>query len=295
MNSNVNKATLLSVCVLLIAMVSIQSGAALAKTLFPLLGAQGVTALRVSIGTILLFAFLRPWRHRKKWQLSKSAILSLFFYGLTLGVMNLTFYLAIERIPIGIAVALEFSGPLVLATLASRRVTDFVWIGLAIIGLYFLLPINQSVNNIDPVGAMYALIAGVCWALYIVFGKRAGAVFGTQGVAFGALISTIFILPIGYAHAGMTLFSPSILPFALGVALLSTAIPYSLEMVALTRLPTKTFGTLMSLEPAVGALCGLLFLNEVLTLMQWLALLAIITASIGATLTIRGKSQVESV
>lgn len=295
MSSNVNKATLLSVFVLIIAMMSIQSGAALAKTLFPMLGAQGVTALRVSIGMILLFLFLRPWQYRKKWQITRYSLTSLFFYGLTLGMMNLTFYLAIERIPIGIAVALEFTGPLALATLASRRIADFVWIALAMVGLYFLLPISQSVNDIDPIGAMYALIAGVCWALYIVFGKKAGAVFGTQAVAFGALISTIFLLPVGYAHAGTALFSPSILPFALGVALLSTAIPYSLEMVALTRLPTKTFGTLMSLEPAMGALCGLIFLGEMLTFMQWLALFAIITASIGATLTIKAKSQVESV
>lgn len=295
MSSNVNKATLLSVFVLIIAMMSIQSGAALAKTLFPMLGAQGVTALRVSIGMILLFLFLRPWQYRRKWQITRYSLTSLFFYGLTLGMMNLTFYLAIERIPIGIAVALEFTGPLALATLASRRIADFVWIALAMVGLYFLLPISQSVNDIDPIGAMYALIAGVCWALYIVFGKKAGAVFGTQAVAFGALISTIFLLPVGYAHAGTALFSPSILPFALGVALLSTAIPYSLEMVALTRLPTKTFGTLMSLEPAMGALCGLIFLGEMLTFMQWLALFAIITASIGATLTIKAKSQVESV
>lgn len=295
MSSLVNKAALLSVGVLLIAMMSIQSGAALAKTLFPVLGAQGVTALRVGFGMILLFLFLQPWRHRKKWHITKHSLASLFFYGLTLGMMNLTFYLAIERIPLGIAVALEFTGPLVLATLASRRIADFVWIGLAIVGLYFLLPISQSVNNVDPIGAMYALIAGVCWALYIIFGKKAGAEFGTQAVAFGALISTLFLMPIGYAHVGTALFSPAILPFAIGVALLSTAIPYSLEMVALTRLPTKTFGTLMSLEPAMGALCGLIFLGEMLTIMQWLALFAIITASIGATLTIKTKSQVESV
>lgn len=293
--TNNNKATLLSVVVLVIAMTSIQSGASLAKTLFPMVGAEGVTALRVGIGTILLTLFLRPWRHKHKWRLDRASVTALICYGVFLGTMNLLFYMAVERIPLGIAVALEFTGPLALATLASRRPSDFIWIMLAIVGLYFLLPINKSVDNVDTVGALYALGAGVCWALYIVYGKKAGAIFSTQAVALGSIISSIFIIPIGFAHAGAMLLSPAILPIALGVALLSTAIPYSLEMVALTRLPTKTFGTLMSLEPAIGALCGMIFLNEMLTLTQWLALSAIIVASIGATLTIRSRGQVESI
>lgn len=290
-----NKAALLSVLLLVIAMLSIQSGASLAKSLFPMIGAQGVTALRVGIGTILLTLFLRPWRHRQKWALNKSTLFDLVCYGVSLGTMNLMFYMAVERIPLGIAVALEFTGPLALATLASRRPVDFIWILLAVVGLYFLLPINKSVNSVDPIGAMYALGAGVCWALYIVYGKKAGTVFSTQAVALGSIISSMFIIPIGFAHAGTALLAPAILPMALGVALLSTAIPYSLEMAALTRLPTKTFGTLMSLEPAIGALCGMIFLHEMLTLTQWFALAAIITASIGATLTIRSKGKIESI
>jgi inner membrane transporter RhtA len=295
MNINNNRAAFFPVFLLLIAMISVQSGASLAKTLFPLVGAEGVTALRVGIGAILLMLFLRPWHYRHKWQITRQSLVDLFFYGVSLGTMNLLFYMAVERIPLGIAVALEFTGPLALATFASRRAADFIWILLAVIGLYFLLPLRDNVEGIDLAGVVYALGAGVCWAIYIIYGKRAGSVFGTPAVALGAMISSLFIVPIGLVQVGMPLVAPSILPIALGVALLSTAIPFSLEMAALTRLPTKTYGTLMSLEPAFGALCGMIFLKEMLTLNQWLALGAIIVASIGATLTIKSTVKVESV
>lgn len=286
---------LIPIMVILISMLSIQSGATLAKSLFPVVGPQGVTALRLGIGTILLIIVLRPWRHKSGQPITPRVVLSLIGYGLSLGIMNLLFYMSLSTVPLGIAVAFEFTGPLAVAMFASRRPIDFLWIILAMFGLYFLLPINQSISNVDPVGACYALGAGACWALYIIFGKRAGATFGTQAVALGAIIASLVIIPVGVYHSGLTLFSWSILPIALAVAVLSTALPYSLEMIALTRLPTKTFGTLMSLEPAVGALCGLVFLNEMLTFSQWLALLAIILASIGASMTIKPPSRIRSV
>lgn len=286
---------LMPVVLLLIAMLSIQSGASLAKTLFPIIGAQGMTALRLCLGTIILMVFLRPWRKSATRTPGPGARGWLVAYGLSLGGMNLLFYMALQTVPLGIAVALEFIGPLSVAMFSSRRVVDFFWIALVIAGLALLLPLQDSVDSVDPVGAGYALGAGVFWALYIIFGQRAGENYGTRSVAFGAMIATVIALPIGVMHAGSDLFSWAILPAAIGVAVLSTTLPYSLEMVALTRLPAQTFGTLTSLEPAMGALSGLIFLNETLSLLQWSGLLAIIVASMGASLTIRPKGKVKSV
>lgn len=279
-------ATIIPVCLLLIAMTSIQSSASLAKSLFPTVGPIGVTALRLLFSALLLTAVLRPWRVLGKGKPLKPLIA----YGVALGIMNISIYLAMQRIPIGIAVALEFTGPLAVAMLASRRLIDFVWIALAVIGLVLLLPIGGTANSIDPVGAFFALLAGTCWALYIVYGKRAGAVYGASTVALGSSIAALGILPIGLWDVGTRLFSLDTLPVVLAIAVLSSALPYVLEMMALTRLPTQTFGTLMSLSPALGALSGFVFLNETLTLSQWIALSCIVIASIGTTLTIRKSS-----
>ncbi|MCF5673781.1 EamA family transporter, partial [Pseudomonas syringae] len=185
----------------------------------------------------------------------------------------------------GIAVALEFTGPLTVALLSSRKPIDFLWVTLAVIGLLLLIPLGNSSASIDLLGASYALGAGVCWAIYIMFGHKAGADNGVQTAALGVIIAAIFIGPVGVVHAGWALLDISLIPAALGVAILSTALPYSLEMVALTRMPARTFGTLASLEPVFAALSGLIFLHENLSLTQWLAIGAIIIASIGATLS----------
>lgn len=279
-------ATLFPIGLLLIAMASIQSGASLAKSMFPAVGAQGTTALRLVFASIIMLLLLRPWRAR----MNAATLRSVFIYGLALGGMNLLFYMSVRTVPLGIAVALEFTGPLAVAILASRRVVDFLWIGLAIIGLLLLIPVGESGQAVDLVGAAYALGAGVCWALYILYGQRAGAEHGIQTAALGVLVAALFVAPIGIAHAGSALLAPALIPVALGVAVLSTALPYSLEMVALTRMPARTFGTLMSIEPVFAALSGLLFLGEVLSLSQWLAILAIITASVGATLSMRKET-----
>ncbi|EKT4468630.1 threonine/homoserine exporter RhtA [Pseudomonas sp. p1(2021b)] len=279
-------ATLFPIGLLLIAMASIQSGASLAKSMFPAVGAQGTTALRLVFASIIMLLLLRPWRAR----MNAATLRSVVIYGLALGGMNLLFYMSVRTVPLGIAVALEFTGPLAVAILASRRVVDFLWIGLAIIGLLLLIPVGQSGQAVDLVGAAYALGAGVCWALYILYGQRAGAEHGIQTAALGVLVAALFVAPIGIAHAGSALLAPALIPVALGVAVLSTALPYSLEMVALTRMPARTFGTLMSIEPVFAALSGLLFLGEVLSLSQWLAILAIITASVGATLSMRKET-----
>jgi inner membrane transporter RhtA len=279
-------ATLFPIGLLLIAMASIQSGASLAKSMFPVVGAQGTTTLRLIFASIIMLLILRPWRAR----LDTNTLRSVIIYGMALGGMNFLFYMSLRSVPLGIAVALEFTGPLAVALLASRRALDFLWIALAVAGLLLLIPVGQAGGGIDPLGAAYALGAGVCWALYILYGQRAGAENGIQTAALGVVIAALFVAPIGIVHAGSALLTPALLPVALGVAILSTALPYSLEMVALTRMPARTFGTLMSIEPAFGALSGLLFLGEKLTTWQWLAILAIITASVGATLSMKREA-----
>lgn len=279
------------VAVILIAMLSIQSGASLAKSLFPLVGAPGVTALRIALGTAILVVIFKPWRLRFK----KEQRLPLLFYGLSLGAMNYMFYLSIQTIPLGIAVALEFTGPLAVALFSSRRPVDFIWVVLAVLGLWFLLPLGQDVSQIDLTGAALALGAGACWAVYILTGQRAGEEHGPATVALGSLIATIVFVPVGMAQATESIWQWSVMPIGLAVAILSTALPYSLEMIALTRLPTRIFGTLMSMEPALAAISGMVFLGETLTFTQTLALCSIIAASMGSTLTLRRESKVEKI
>lgn len=281
----------LPVVVILIAMLSIQSGASLAKSLFPIVGAPGVTALRIALGTLILVVIFKPWRLRFK----KEQRLPLLFYGLSLGAMNYLFYLSIQTVPLGIAVALEFTGPLAVALFSSRRPVDFVWVVLAVLGLWFLLPLGQDVSHVDLTGAALALGAGACWAVYILTGQRAGEEHGPATVALGSLIAAIVFVPLGMAQATESIWQWSILPVGLAVAVLSTALPYSLEMIALTRLPTRIFGTLMSMEPALAAMSGMVFLGETLTFTQTLALCSIIAASMGSTLTLRRESKVEEV
>ena len=280
----------LPILVILIAMTSIQSGASLAKSLFPLVGAPGVTALRLALGTLILVVVFKPWRLR----FSPAQRVPLLLYGLALGAMNYLFYLSLQRIPLGVAVALEFTGPLAVALFGSRRPLDFVWVALAILGLWYLLPLGQNVAQVDLTGALYAQGAGACWAVYIIFGQKAGGDHGPGSVALCSLIGALVFCPIGAWQTGSVLFNLDILPVALAVAILSTALPYSLEIIALPKIPARTFGTLMSLEPAMAALSGMLFLGEHLSGVQWLALAAIIAASMGSALTIRPKPRLES-
>jgi inner membrane transporter RhtA len=272
---------LLPVGVLIIAMVSFQLGATIAKQLIPAVGASGATALRLALSALMLAAVWRPWRMRP----NRRELRSIIAYGLAMGWMNFFFYQSLRTLPLGIAVALEFAGPLAVAMLASRRPVDFLWIALAALGLLALLPLGLGSKPLAPVGVVYSLAAGLCWALYIIFGQKAGAVHGGQTAALGTLVGAVVIVPIAVSQAGVRLLSPSLLPAALAVALLSSALPYSLEMFALTRLPTRTFGVLMSLDPALGALAGLCLLGEQLTLLQWAAIGSIILASAGSAAT----------
>jgi inner membrane transporter RhtA len=271
------------IAVLIAAMFCFQLGAVIAKGLFPVVGAAGTTALRMSLASIMLLAVWRPWRMRMNAREMRVVLL----YGLSLGCMNYFFYLSLSTIPLGIAVALEFAGPLALAMTASRRALDFVWILMAAIGLLALLPHGYGSTPLDTAGVIYGLAAGVFWALYIHFGRKAGAAHGGQITALGMLIGAIVVVPMGIAEAGARMFSPAILPAAIGVALLSSALPYSLEMLAMPKLPTRTVGVLMSLDPALGALSGLCFLGERLGVIQWAAIASIMAASAGSAATSR--------
>jgi inner membrane transporter RhtA len=265
---------------LLGSMCSIQVGAALAQHLFPAVGAPGTTALRVGLAALILLAIRRPSLKR----LDGRGVRALGLYGASLGLMNLCFYLALRTIPLGVAVAVEFIGPLVVAAASHRSRLDILWLVLAAGGLVLLAPWGG--RALDPLGLLLALGAGVFWGLYILFGQAAGKIGEGAASALGMGVAAVVVIPFGVAAAGTRLADPALLPLGLTVAVLSSALPYSLEMFALTRLPRATFGTLMSLEPAIGALSGFLLLGQHLSLRQGAAIAAVILASAGAALSL---------
>ena len=258
-------------------------GTSFAKGLFPQVGSLGTTALRVGFSAVLLLALWRPWR----WSLSRKDAASILRYGVALGFMNLLFYMSLQTIPFGVAVAIEFSGPLAVAMVSSRKPIDFLWLALAVVGLGLLLPLGHDVVGLDPAGVLYALAAAVFWAAYIVFGKRVGHLHAGQSVALGLSVAAIAVVPFGVWHAGAALLDPYILLYGLGVAAVSSAIPISLEMVALKRLPREAFGIMTSMEPAVAALLGLIMLDERLSGLQWLAIGCTMLAAAGSAATAR--------
>lgn len=266
---------------LLGAMLSVQIGAAFAKSLFPLVGAQGTTMLRLVAGALMLAAVLRPWRVRP----SRALLPWLAAYGVTLCAMNLLFYAALTTIPLGICVALEFTGPLLVATLTSRRPSDLAWVVLAVAGIMLLSPFAGMRQALDPVGVVLALGAGGCWALYIVLAPKAGAELGGRSVAYGMATAAVLSLPFGLSRAAPALLDPHVLAAALVVGLLSSALPFWLEMMALTRMPARVYGTLTCLEPAFGVVAGFLFLHESLTGLQCLGIAAVVAAAFGTAIT----------
>lgn len=262
-----------------VSLLSLQIGAAFAKTIFPLVGTDGVAALRIGISALLLAIVFRPWT--AKFQATYWP--SIFIYGAMIGLMNLLIYRAFLHIPVGIAISIEVLGPLGISLLSTKRRTDIIWVLCALIGV-LLLPFNQADTALSLTGVIYAVLAAICWGLYI---KTASTVsqLGSKGVATGILIAALFMVPIGTIQAGSSLFTPNILMLGLIIALLSSAVPFLLDMYALKRLPRSIFGILMSASPAVSAMAGAIILDEQLSTLQWFGIAAISLACIGASFT----------
>jgi len=257
-------------------------GAAFTKGLFPSMGAFGASTVRLFFGAVFLWAMWRPWRgalsRRQRWEV--------LAYGLSLGGMSLFFYLALNTLPLGLTLSLEMTGPLTLSLISSRRLLDVVWIAVAATGLLLLLPLSVSVAALDPRGMVFALLAGTCWALYIVAGQRVGASLPQgRAIALSVAVATLVVAPWGIAKAGPALVDPHNLPVAILSGLFSTAIPYSLDLYAMSRIPARLFGLLMSLAPVAGAVVGLVMLHEALTGRQWSAILCIVAATGGSSLS----------
>ena len=256
---------------------SVQFGAALAKSLFDEVGPGGTVFIRVLFAALILVAIWRPavgGRPHAHWRL-------VAVFGLCLGAMNLAFYESLERIPLGIAVTLEFVGPLGVAIAGSRRPLDLVWVGLAAAGIVLLSDFGSA--DLDRLGVALALVAGALWAAYILLSVRVGRVFPDgSGLAPAMVAAAVALVPVGVADGGADLLVPEVLAVGAGVAILSSAIPYSLEMEALRRMPAGVFGVLMSTEPAVAALAGFILLDEGLATRELVAILLVVAASAGA-------------
>jgi len=277
---------ILPVLAVIASMISIQWGASLAKQLFPILGIPATAMLRTVLAAAILAVYAKPWRGPR---LSREAAVSVIGYGLAMGAMNLLFYLAIARIHLGIAVALQFLGPLCVTLSHARRLVDLLWAALAMAGIIMLMPGSQQPNRevIDLVGVGYALVGAGCWAAYIIFGKRSSRyVPGMRVTALGMAVAAIAMLPLGMMDYSTPLMNETFWVYAPIVAILSCAIPYSLEMMAMTRIPSKTFGVLMSLEPAIAAIFGQVNLRESIYLEQWLGIVAIVIASAGSIVSL---------
>ncbi|MER7969603.1 EamA family transporter [Streptomyces sp. NPDC096080] len=264
--------------------VSVQFGAALAVSLMPRAGALGVVTLRLLVAAIVLLLVCRPGlrgHSRADWG-------TVVVFGVTMGAMNGLFYQAVDRIPLGTAVTLEVLGPLALSVLASRRAVNVVWAALALVGVFLLG--GGGFGSLDPLGVAYALGAGAMWATYILFSARTGRRFPqADGLALAMVVAAVLFLPLGIAESGAKLLNPTTLLLGAGVAVLSSVLPYTLELLALRRLPASTFAVMMSLEPAIAATAGFLVLHQALSATQALAIAFVVAASMGAVRTQVGR------
>jgi inner membrane transporter RhtA len=270
----------------LLAIFSVQTGAALGKGLFSAIGPLGTTFLRLGFAAVLLLLLWRPQVRG----LTRAQYINVLLFGIVLAAMNGAFYSAIRSIPLGVAVTLEFVGPLGLALVQSRRVKDIVWVLLAVVGILLLAPIGHEAINL--MGAGLAVLAGILWAAYILCSTRVGRSFtGGRGLALAVAVATVVIAPLGISSGGAALLRPQVLLTGVGIAILSSVIPFSLELDALRRLPSRVFGVLMSIEPAVATLIGFLVLREAIGLREILAIALVISASVGVSLDAAAQHQ----
>lgn len=264
--------------------VSVQFGAAVAVMLMDRAGSVGVVTLRLVLAAVVMLAVCRP-RVRGYSRADWGTVIA---FGSAMAAMNLLFYQALDRIPLGPAVTLEFLGPLALSVIVSRRLVNLLWAGLALLGVFLLSGMlsGDGFDRLDPVGALFALAAGAMWAAYIVFSGRTGRRFPqADGLALAFAVGALLSLPLGIAQSGTALIDPQLLLLGLAVALLSSVLPYTLELLALRRLPSATFAVLMSLEPAVAAFAGFLLLHQALSLADAVAIALVMAASVGAVRT----------
>lgn len=280
-----------AVVLLLIAMIVLQSSGSLAKVLFDQFQILTVSFMRLLLGGTILALIFKIWQINLK-QINWVAIIS---YGVALAGMNALFYLSIHRLPLAIAVSFEFIGPLSVAMYYAKQKYDLLWVGCAILGLILLFPFDQTSEALDPIGIIFALGAGICWAMYIVFGQKPSGISGQHTVCLGMWIGMLFLMPFAlYTGFSWDVIQPQNLFLLILLAILASALPFSLEMVALRNLSPFVFGTLTSLEPAIAALSGFIFLHEQLAWTQCCALIIIIMASMGCTYTThQAKKMVE--
>lgn len=268
--------------------ISLQFGATLAVQLFPALGSWGVSALRLTIAALVLLVAVRP--RVRGWD--RSQWLAVIAFGLALTGMNGFFYAAFERIPLGTAVAIEFLGPLVLAAVLTRRLLDFAWVALALVGMA-LLGIDSALGiALDGLGVVLTLVAAAFWALYIRASARVGQLVpGMGGLAVALVVASVALLPFGVPAAAAAVADPRLLALAAGTALLASVVPYTLELLALRRLPQRVFGVLLSLEPVVAAAAGWLMLGQEMSALRIAAVALVVAASIGTALAARKASE----
>jgi inner membrane transporter RhtA len=272
--------TILAALAIFVGQVSNGVGAAWSKSLFPIMGPEGVVALRVGFSALLLGVVTGAWRLR----LPREEWSNLAGYGICLGAMNSVAYQAFARVPIGIAMAIEVMGPLTLVILGSRHVSDFLWLCGTVVGLALVLFPGREIAPLDIVGLGFAVCSATCWAGYIVFGSRLAKVGSASVVAAGALIASIFVVPLGVAGTGAAMFTPELLALGLGVAILTNAFPYLLQMLAMRQLPRALYGVIAGGVPAVGAAMSWLVLGEQLAVRQWLGIGVVVLAAAGCTL-----------
>lgn len=267
-------------------MISIQYGASVAKGLFPIIGTSSATTIRISIAALLLVLIFKPWTMK----LSRRDKFFLVGYGASLGFMNLTFYEALNYAPLGIVVALEFIGPLAVSFLYSKKLSDIIWAIIAALGIYFIYPHGDN-SLAQPRGVFFGLVAAFFWGSYILFGKKIGQSHEAGKVtALGMVVAAVVTLPFGLKGSEIIFEDRNVFVLGFLVAIFSSALPYTLEMHSLKKIPAKTFGILMSLEPVVAMLIGFIFLSEKLEWMQYSGIGCIILASLGATFTNLNKS-----
>ena len=270
------------------AMTSFQTGAAFAKQLFPAVGPEGAATLRLALGAAMLLVLMRPWRSWPR----RGPVLALIGLGLSMAAAIQFFYLALNRLPLGVAIPLQFLGPLAVAIFTSRRPADFLWAAMAAAGVWCLVGAAAPQRPIDLAGVPLALGAAAGWASYILCGRRVGTAFGTSAASLSVSIAALAILPVGILHAGAALFDPRLAPLALFIAALSTALPFSLELYALARMPARTFAVFTSLEPAFSVVSGLVLLHERLAPTQVAGVAIVIAAAAGAALS--GSARAEA-